>query len=307
MSLPNFLIIGAAKAGTNALYHYLRQHPQVYMSPWKEPKFFAFESEADLGFRAANGKDAPVNAKPTNLAIAIAMLANNAITTDLVPWAWMSLVAGRLPCRPCRPEPLRGRSASGSRSGSCAVASSTAFRRSGRLRVTVRTPSLRLARTVPSLVSSLTPTAMDYTFVPTRRYEISTRGSPLKKSETELLAAQWDPEHMETDPEVLERYVRYEVDAERSVATITFDRPDKANALPVAAFERIRRDGYAFTILPRSGRLQGIGVAIRKGERVMGCLSMRFIRSALTEDEAGRRYGTALNALATAIATDADR
>ena len=26
MSLPNFLIIGAAKAGTNALYHYLRQH-----------------------------------------------------------------------------------------------------------------------------------------------------------------------------------------------------------------------------------------------------------------------------------------
>jgi Sulfotransferase family len=62
MSLPNFLIIGAAKAGTNALYHYLRQHPQVYMSPWKEPKFFAFESEADLGFRAANGRDAPVNA-----------------------------------------------------------------------------------------------------------------------------------------------------------------------------------------------------------------------------------------------------
>jgi Sulfotransferase family len=62
MSMPNFLVIGAAKAGTNALYHYLRQHPQVYMSPWKEPKFFAFESEADLGFRAANGREAPVNA-----------------------------------------------------------------------------------------------------------------------------------------------------------------------------------------------------------------------------------------------------
>jgi hypothetical protein len=62
MSLPTFLIIGAAKAGTNALYHDLRQHPQIYMSPWKEPKFFAFESEADLGFRAANGKEAPVNA-----------------------------------------------------------------------------------------------------------------------------------------------------------------------------------------------------------------------------------------------------
>lgn len=62
MTLPNFLVIGAAKAGTNALYHYLRQHPQVYMSPWKEPKFFAFESAEDLGFRAANGREAPVNA-----------------------------------------------------------------------------------------------------------------------------------------------------------------------------------------------------------------------------------------------------
>ena len=62
MTLPNFLVIGAAKAGTNALYRYLQQHPQVYMSPWKEPKFFAFESRDDLGFRAANGREAPVNA-----------------------------------------------------------------------------------------------------------------------------------------------------------------------------------------------------------------------------------------------------
>ena len=69
----------------------------------------------------------------------------------------------------------------------------------------------------------------------------------------------------------------------------------------------IRRDGYAFTVLPRSGRLQGIGVAIRDGERVMGCLSMRFIRSAMTEEEAGRRYGAPLNALAAAIAADAER
>jgi hypothetical protein len=60
MPLPTFLVIGAAKAGTNALYHYLRQHPQVYMSPWKEPKFFAFESE-DLHFRAADGREAAVN------------------------------------------------------------------------------------------------------------------------------------------------------------------------------------------------------------------------------------------------------
>ena len=43
--LPNFLIIGAAKGGTTSLYHYLNQHPQVYMSPVKEPRFFALEDE----------------------------------------------------------------------------------------------------------------------------------------------------------------------------------------------------------------------------------------------------------------------
>ena len=81
----------------------------------------------------------------------------------------------------------------------------------------------------------------------------------------------------------------------------------KADAKLAATFAKIRRDGHSFTVLPRSGRLQGIGVAIRDGERVMGCLSMRFIRSAMTEEEAGRRYGAALNALAAAIAADAKR
>ncbi|MGB8703293.1 MAG: sulfotransferase [Thermosynechococcaceae cyanobacterium] len=45
MNLPNFLIIGAGKSGTTALYNYLKQHPQIYMSPVKEPKFFALEDE----------------------------------------------------------------------------------------------------------------------------------------------------------------------------------------------------------------------------------------------------------------------
>jgi len=43
--MPNFLVIGAAKAGTTALYHYLQQHPQIYMSPIKETNFFALEGE----------------------------------------------------------------------------------------------------------------------------------------------------------------------------------------------------------------------------------------------------------------------
>jgi hypothetical protein len=41
VTLPNFLIIGAAKAGTTAIWSYLSQHPQIYMSPHKEPRYFA--------------------------------------------------------------------------------------------------------------------------------------------------------------------------------------------------------------------------------------------------------------------------
>ncbi len=43
--LPNFLIIGAASCGTTSLYHYLEQHPQIFMSRQKEPRFFAFEGQ----------------------------------------------------------------------------------------------------------------------------------------------------------------------------------------------------------------------------------------------------------------------
>lgn len=43
--MPNFLIIGAAKSGTTSLYNYIQQHPAVYMSSNKEPRFFAFEGK----------------------------------------------------------------------------------------------------------------------------------------------------------------------------------------------------------------------------------------------------------------------
>lgn len=39
-TLPNFLIIGAEKGGTTSLYHYLNQHPDIFMSPEKEPFYF---------------------------------------------------------------------------------------------------------------------------------------------------------------------------------------------------------------------------------------------------------------------------
>ena len=45
--LPNFFIVGTGKAGTTSLYHYLQQHPQIYMSPIKEPCYFAAEIRPD--------------------------------------------------------------------------------------------------------------------------------------------------------------------------------------------------------------------------------------------------------------------
>lgn len=39
--LPTFLVVGAAKSGTTALHHYLRQHPDVFVPARKEPSHFA--------------------------------------------------------------------------------------------------------------------------------------------------------------------------------------------------------------------------------------------------------------------------
>jgi hypothetical protein len=38
--LPDFLVLGAQKAGTTALYEYLRRHPQITGPSWKEVSFF---------------------------------------------------------------------------------------------------------------------------------------------------------------------------------------------------------------------------------------------------------------------------
>jgi hypothetical protein len=40
--LPDFLIVGAARAGTTTIYQYLTTHPEVFMPRFKEPSFFYF-------------------------------------------------------------------------------------------------------------------------------------------------------------------------------------------------------------------------------------------------------------------------
>lgn len=65
MTLPNFLIIGAAKSGTTALYHYLNQHPDIYMSPLKETNFFALEG-TKLQYTGPGDREAIVQISITN-------------------------------------------------------------------------------------------------------------------------------------------------------------------------------------------------------------------------------------------------
>lgn len=47
--LPDFIIIGAMKAGTTSLYHYLASHPEVVASDEKETDFFRSKKRATGG------------------------------------------------------------------------------------------------------------------------------------------------------------------------------------------------------------------------------------------------------------------
>ena len=45
VSLPDFLIVGAARSGTTSLYYLLRQHPRIFMPDLKEPFYLTFAGE----------------------------------------------------------------------------------------------------------------------------------------------------------------------------------------------------------------------------------------------------------------------
>lgn len=80
----------------------------------------------------------------------------------------------------------------------------------------------------------------------------------------------------------------------------------RGGALRVALAE-IRAQGFAFTRSTRQDRLNGLAVPILGGDHVLGCLSMRFPKSAMSEAEAARRYLAPLSATARRIAEAAER
>jgi IclR family mhp operon transcriptional activator len=74
-----------------------------------------------------------------------------------------------------------------------------------------------------------------------------------------------------------------------------------------AVLEQIRRDGLAFTRPPRPTRIHGMAVPILGADRVLGSLSMRFPRSAMSEEVVGQRFGRRLATVARSIAADVAR
>ena len=54
--LPDFLIVGAQRAGTTSLYHWLSRHPKVRTSVWKEVHFFddynRYQKRGEMWYRS---------------------------------------------------------------------------------------------------------------------------------------------------------------------------------------------------------------------------------------------------------------
>ena len=55
MRRPHFFIVGAPKCGTTALASYLRGHPEIFLSPVKEPNYFCLDAP---GLRVVDRSDA---------------------------------------------------------------------------------------------------------------------------------------------------------------------------------------------------------------------------------------------------------
>lgn len=106
---PNFLIVGTARSGTTSLYHWLRQHSEVFMPDFKEPSYFVhgygisdlekylslFEpgsgkraiGEASIAYLAA--PESPERIYKTVKDIKIIILLRNPVHRALSLYAWM--------------------------------------------------------------------------------------------------------------------------------------------------------------------------------------------------------------------------
>jgi len=91
-TLPNFIIAGALKGGTTSLYYFLRQHPEVFMSSLKEPRYFAYEPDNPLHADGA-GLHFPVKTLPEYAALFEAAVGGEKAIGEASPHYLISPVA----------------------------------------------------------------------------------------------------------------------------------------------------------------------------------------------------------------------
>ncbi|MGH8580918.1 MAG: sulfotransferase family protein [Gammaproteobacteria bacterium] len=60
MTIPSFMMIGVAKAGTTSFFRYLDQHPQIFMCPIKGTNYFAYEDVRDSKWTNEGDRNFPV-------------------------------------------------------------------------------------------------------------------------------------------------------------------------------------------------------------------------------------------------------
>lgn len=72
--LPDFFILGPPKTGSSSLHFYLDQHPQIFMSTKKDPRFFDKDYEKGLAFYTKYFQNAPKSAIKGEASAAYAFL-----------------------------------------------------------------------------------------------------------------------------------------------------------------------------------------------------------------------------------------
>jgi len=91
------------------------------------------------------------------------------------------------------------------------------------------------------------------------------------------------------------------VSAIRSPDGVTSLSPQRLRGLELE-LERIRARGYAFTRSSRPRRVNGLGVPIGHDEQVLGAVTLRYPKRAMSEEQAASRYAKPLAELAARIA-----
>jgi hypothetical protein len=74
--IPDFLIIGAGKSGTTSLDNYLKQHPEIFVSDFKEPNFFGYEMVNRESFKSQPEELHHYDISVTNLSAYLALFEN---------------------------------------------------------------------------------------------------------------------------------------------------------------------------------------------------------------------------------------